>query len=49
MVLGVLTDFPSSRRGKWIVILSWIVLGAVLLPLAPTLDEVTENEQSAFF
>ncbi len=47
-MLGALTDFSASRWGKLIVILVWLVVAAVLVPVAPTLEEVTENEQTAF-
>jgi uncharacterized membrane protein YdfJ with MMPL/SSD domain len=47
-MLHRITDFSSSRRGKWIVIAIWLVLAAVVVPLAPSLSEVTNNDSSTF-
>ena len=47
-MLGRLTDFASSRRGKWVTLLAWIVLAGALISLLPRLDEVTENEAALF-
>ncbi len=47
-MLSTLTDFASSRRGKWIVIAVWFLVAAVIVPLAPQLAEVVENEQTSF-
>lgn len=47
-MLGAITDFSSSKRGKWIVIAIWLVLSAVIVPLAPALDEVESNDQASF-
>lgn len=48
MLFGAITDFSGSRWGKWIVIAVWVVLAAVLVPLAPSLSAVTSNESSTF-
>lgn len=47
-MLSALTDFASSRRGKWIVIAAWFLVAAVIVPLAPRLDEVVQNEATDF-
>jgi uncharacterized membrane protein YdfJ with MMPL/SSD domain len=47
-MLHRITDFSSSRRGKWIVIAIWLVLAAVIVPLAPSLSDVTNNDSSTF-
>ena len=47
-MLHRITDFSSSRRGKWIVIAIWFVLAAVVVPLAPSLSDVTNNDSSTF-
>ncbi len=47
-MLGALTDFASSPRGKWITIATWVVVAGLLLSTLPRLDEVRENEQALF-
>ena len=47
-MLDWITDFSSSRRGKWIVIASWLLLAAVVVPLAPSLSDVTNDDSSTF-
>ena len=47
-MLGGLTDFVSSPRGKWITLLVWVVLAGMLISQLPRLAEVTENEQALF-
>ena len=47
-MLGRVTDFVSSRRGKWVTLAAWIVLAGALISLLPRLDEVTENEAALF-
>ena len=47
-MLGLVTDFVSSPRGKWITLLAWIVLAGVLISQLPRLADVTENEQALF-
>ena len=47
-MLGLVTDFVSSPRGKWITLLAWVVLAATLISQLPRLAEVTENEQALF-
>ncbi len=47
-MLNRITDFSSSPKGKWIVIVAWIVLAGILIPLAPALSEVTTNDSTTF-
>jgi uncharacterized membrane protein YdfJ with MMPL/SSD domain len=47
-VLNRITDFSSSPRGKWIVIAIWLLLAVVIVPLAPSLSDVTNNDSSTF-
>ena len=47
-MLGLVTDFVSSPRGKWITLLVWILLAGTLISQLPRLAEVTENEQALF-
>ena len=48
MLLNAITDFASSSRGKWIVLALWIVIAGAIIPVAPTLTEVTENDTLQF-
>lgn len=48
MPLYRVTDFAGSARGKWIVLAIWIILAAAIIPLAPTLSDVTENDSLQF-
>ena len=47
-MLDRITDFSSSRRGKWIVIAIWLLVAAVVVPLAPSLSDVTNDDSSTF-
>ena len=47
-MLGALTDFVSSPRGKWVTLLVWVVVAGALLSQLPRLDEVRENEEALF-
>ncbi len=47
-MLGRATDFASSRRGKWVTLVAWVVLAGALISQLPRLDEVTENEAALF-
>ena len=47
-MLGGVTDFVSSPRGKWITLLVWVVLAGTLISQLPRLADVTENEQALF-
>ena len=48
VVLGHLTDFVSSPRGKWITLVAWLIVAGLLISLLPRLDEASENEQALF-
>ena len=47
-MLGAVTDFVSSPRGKWVTLLVWVLAAGVLLSQLPRLDEVRENEEALF-
>ena len=47
-MLSLLTDFASSRRGKWLTLVGWLLVSGALLSQLPRLDEVRENEQALF-
>ncbi|MCY4615095.1 MAG: MMPL family transporter, partial [Chloroflexi bacterium] len=47
-MLGALTDFVSSPRGKWVTLLVWVLVAGALLSQLPRLDEVRENEEALF-
>ena len=47
-MLGALTDFVSSPRGKWVTLAAWVLTAGVLLSQLPRLDEVRENEEALF-
>lgn len=48
MVIGRLTDFASSPRGKWVTVVVWMIAAGWLISQLPTLNEATENEQALF-
>ena len=47
-MLGHLTDFVSSPRGKWMTLVAWLIVAGLLISLLPRLDEASENEQALF-
>ena len=47
-MLGRLTDFVSSPRGKWITVAVWIIVAGLLISQLPRLDEASENEAALF-
>ena len=47
-MLGLLTDFASSRRGKWVTLVIWVIAAGALISQLPRLDEAGENEQALF-
>ena len=47
-MLAYLTDFASSRRGKWITLLAWVVIAGLLISQLPSLSEVRENDEAFF-
>ena len=47
-MLAYLTDFASSRRGKWITLLAWVIVAGLLISQLPSLTEVRENDEAFF-
>ena len=47
-MLAYLTDFASSRRGKWITLLAWVIVSGLLISQLPSLSQVRENDQAFF-
>ncbi|MDE0234522.1 MAG: MMPL family transporter [bacterium] len=47
-MLGHLTDFASSPRGKWVTLVAWLFAAGLLISQLPMLNEATENEQALF-
>ena len=47
-MLGRLTDFVSSPRGKWITVAVWIIAAGLLISQLPRLSEASENEAALF-
>ncbi len=47
-MIHAVTDFATSRRGKWIVLALWLIVTALVVPLAPKLADVTTNDQTSF-
>ena len=47
-MLAYLTDFASSRRGKWITLLAWVIVAGLLISQLPSLSEVRENDEAFF-
>ncbi len=47
-MIRAITDFSTSRRGKWIILAIWLVVTAAVVPLAPQLSSVTTNDQASF-
>ena len=47
-MLGRLTDFAYSRRGKWVTVAIWLIVAGALISQLPRLDEANENEQALF-
>lgn len=43
-MLGYLTDFVSSPRGKWIALAAWLIAADLLTSRLPGLGDPTENE-----
>ena len=48
MGLNTITDFASSRRGKWITLAAWLILAGFVIPFAPTLQEISTNDTLQF-
>ena len=47
-MLGRLTDFVSSPRGKWITVAVWVIAAGLLISQLPRLSEASENEAALF-
>jgi len=47
-LLHAITDVSASRLGKWIVLVAWIIVAVLVIPTAPTLMDVTENDTLQF-
>ena len=47
-MLGRITDFASSPRGKWVTLLVWLVVAGLLISQLPRLSDVRENEAALF-
>ena len=47
-MLGLLTDFVSSPKGKWVTLAAWLIAAGVLISQLPGLGESTENEAALF-
>lgn len=47
-MLERITDFSSSKRGKWIVLVLWLVIAGAIIPLSPTFEDVTSNDTLDF-
>ncbi len=47
-MLGRLTDFASSPRGKWVTLVVWLVVAGLLISQLPRLNDVRENEAALF-
>ena len=45
---NILTDFASSKKGKWITLIIWLIGAAILISSLPRLDQVQENNQALF-
>ncbi|HYI15523.1 MAG TPA: MMPL family transporter [Thermomicrobiales bacterium] len=48
MLLNRITDFSGSPRGKWIVLVLWLVIGGAVISLTPMLSESTSNDSLLF-
>jgi len=46
--VGALAKFPSSRKGKWVVVALWVVAFMALAPLAGSLTKVQDNQVSSW-
>ncbi len=46
--LSKVLSFPGTRIGRWVVIVSWLILMGAIGPVAGKLEQVTSNEQSSW-
>ncbi|MCO5178081.1 MAG: MMPL family transporter [Thermomicrobiales bacterium] len=47
-MLGAVTDYASSRRGKWVVLLIWIVVAGAIISMSPMLSDISTNDRLRF-
>ena len=47
-MLNRITDFSGSSRGKWIVVVLWLVIAGVSISLTPMLSDSTSNDSLLF-
>jgi len=47
-MIRTLTSWSASPRGKWIVLLVWLVAAGLISPLTPTLSDISENDPLSF-
>lgn len=45
---GALARLPGNRKGKWLVVVLWLVAMAILSPLAGNLTKVQDNQASSW-
>lgn len=45
---GALAKLPSKRKGKWVVVVLWVIAMAFLSPLAGNLTKVQDNQASSW-
>lgn len=46
-LLARLTDFSAGRRGRWVVLLAWLILAGLFMALAPRLASLYDNSASS--
>jgi RND superfamily putative drug exporter len=46
--LARLTTLPSGKRAKWLIVLAWIIVVAVVSPFAAKLTDVQKNDATAW-
>jgi RND superfamily putative drug exporter len=46
--LGRLAAIVTGRRGKWLVLVAWVIAVAALMPLGSQLSDATEDETASF-
>ena len=46
--LSKVLSFPGTRIGRWVVIVSWLILMGAIGPASGKLEQVTSNEQSSW-
>jgi uncharacterized membrane protein YdfJ with MMPL/SSD domain len=47
-VLQAITRWSCSRRGKWLVVVVWLLAAGLVAPLFPSLSEISENDPLSF-